>query len=119
MVTFRSLPKGSSAASTGVAPTKANVVNARTESGCFVMVSPARVLQRGNSDLRERFRIGENAPDRFPRRGDGVGERCVRVLQQRDHLQQQLLVSLAKVCQCDFDLAVVESPKLIEQVVDL
>src|SRR4051794_12349716 len=114
MVTFRSLPKVSSAANTAALPTRASVVNTRTDTGCFIVVSPVR-----HSAFRERLRIGENVPDRFARGGDGVGELCVRVLQESDHFEQQLLVALPKLRQWDFDLSVVESPHLIEQVIDL
>src|SRR5207245_10622569 len=52
------------------------------------------VLLLPSAKLRKLGRIDEDAPDRLARRRDSVRQRCVIVLEQGQHLEEQKIILL-------------------------
>src|SRR6185312_3564226 len=110
---------GSSAASDGVhaaskpvaTSIRAGILRARIV--CFIAVLPFR------SDGRELGRVCENSPNGFARRGNGIRQRRVGILQQGKDLHHQAIVGLSKLRQRRLELSPVELAELVQQVVDL
>src|SRR5689334_22133327 len=114
MVAPRSLPRDASAAAAMArGPRVATAAKARADL--------RRTMMSHNSceglQFCEFLRVGQNAPERLARAGDGARQRRVAILQQAQYLQQQQIIPLPQVLQGNGRLAVVEGPELFQQVI--